>query len=125
MDLVPHNSNVVTVIDEHEQQGIYDKPVEVWRGGQLVRTYMSYIRVGEPFHFMDKDTWYVCATPIQQTNRWSKNPTFIIGAFNVLQASPIEERMQKAQLENKPQPKRLAFDKSDVSDVEIKGEENE
>lgn len=107
------------------RKGAYDKAVEVFMHGEIIPTYLSQVQVGQPWHLAEGskiDQWFVCVSPIKiDYSRDSKNPTFVMGAINVLQAAPIEEMHQAPKLEApvKTAP-RLTFCKDDVQDVEIK-----
>jgi hypothetical protein len=105
------------------RKGAYDKAVEVFVAGEIIPTYLSQVKVGQPWHLAEgKKTaeWFVCVSPIKlDYSRDSKNPTFIMGAINVLQAAPIEERFESAPKLGSPVKSvpKLSFCKNDVQDV--------
>jgi hypothetical protein len=112
------------------RKGAYDKAVEIFVGGEIIPTYLSQVRVGQPWHPAEGSKaaeWFVCISPIKiDYSRDSKNPTFIMGAINVLQAAPIEELL----IPSKPQTPvletvntktlRLTSSSLDVTDVDVK-----
>lgn len=109
------------------RKGAYDKDVEIFANGEVIVAYLSQVKVGQPWRVAstnDKpDTWFVCVSPIKADySRDSKNPTFILGALNVLQATPIESRAPKpAALPSSPPPRLTHYKTpSDVQDVEFK-----
>jgi len=75
------------------KHGIYDLLVSVFRQGAFYETYLSQVRVGDSFCFEKRDKdWFLCVTPIKNmcTSRGDMdNPTFLLGALEVLQAKPI------------------------------------
>jgi hypothetical protein len=108
------------------REGYNDKPVEIFRDGQIFECYLSHIKVGDSFHFMHQpEQWFKCVHPILKSyssyDRGLANPTFNIQSLEVLQAAPRVERVpmldvnryQHPKIENNPSD-------SDVIDVEMK-----
>jgi hypothetical protein len=108
------------------RKGAYDKDVEVFTNGEVVATYLSQVKVGQPWRVADGSSagnWFVCVSPIKADySRDSKNPTFILGNLNVLQAPAIESWAPKpTALPSAQQPRRLTSCKpSDIQDVDFK-----
>ena len=102
------------------RKGAYDKAVEVFVDGEIIPTYLSQVKVGQPWHLAEGSKiaeWFVCVSPIKlDYSRDSKNPTFVMGAINVLQAAPIEEISTPKLVAPKKAPK-LTFYKNYVQDV--------
>jgi hypothetical protein len=103
------------------RKGAYDKAVEIYVDGEFKITYLSQVRVGQPWHLADgpnSDKWFVCVSPIKvDYSRDSKNPTFIMGAITVLQAAPIEDPTPTIEYATKAQVPKLTYSVEDVQDV--------
>lgn len=101
--------------------GYNDKPIEVLRGGTVVESYLSTLRVGEIFCFAsDTGKWYsLTRTVTVDRSRDKLNPTLAIGGLEVLQAPPTVDRTPLLEVKTPPKiGNRLAS--PDVEDVEFK-----
>ena len=122
-DLAVNETSLSLVI---ARRGMYDKDVEIFAGGEVIATYLSQVKVGQPWRVADGQSagnWFVCVSPIKADySRDSKNPTFILGNLNVLQAPSIESMTPKpATLPTAQPPRRLTSCKTvDVEDVDFK-----
>ena len=106
------------------RKGCYDKPVEVFTNGEVIQTFLSQVRVGEPWRTLEgsPDRWFVCVSPIKTDySRDSKNPTFVMGAMNVLQADSVDSRRYRAPKIASTNVRQLSFEAAgDIEDVQFK-----
>lgn len=84
----------------YHREGFNDKPVEIFRDSHMFEAYISQVRVGDCFHTLERPSlWFQCTVPILKSySSWDReraNPTFNIGACEVLQAAPVIDTWPK------------------------------
>lgn len=107
------------------RQGRFDQEIEVWRGHEIVQTYISTLQPGEPFCFAkDVDRWFVCVGKVTRSRgMWGEeDPSFLIPGLEVYQNPPRVDRTPRLEInspERSTERKAIAYD-DDVLDVEFK-----
>lgn len=122
MDLVPRTSTELDVM-RPQKHGRNDQRVEIYRQGQIIESFLSDVRVGEPFFIIDGrvQAWFMCVTPIRVDRSLDDvNPTFILGSIEVMQAAPIVERKPEVPAIEHAKPRlSISYNKDDVQDVDL------
>lgn len=82
------------------REGYNDKPVEIFRAGQMFEAYLSHVRVNDCFHFMHRPSeWFKCVVPVRKSympsDREMSNPTFSLDALEIMQAAPTIDTWPK------------------------------
>jgi hypothetical protein len=118
-DLIPlSGSRDLTV-----KQGRYDQEIEVYRNREVVQTYLSTLKPGEPFCFAkDVSRWFVCVGAITKSRgMWGEtDPSFLIPGLEIYQTPPRVDRTPRLEKSPERSTERKALVYDDVLDVEFK-----